>query len=119
MCSLTLTQLSPIPRISAKHSKRVRWGPVAEWLCGGLQILIRRFDSGPDLHLLFIFTNISPLENRRERRKIIEMKICRRSEITQSLPNSQENTDYKNHGHKCNDPLYYPMIKRCARLGDL
>lgn len=27
-------------------------GRVAEWLCRGLQILVRRFDSGPGLHLL-------------------------------------------------------------------
>ena len=26
------------------------WGPVAEWPCRGLQILVRRFDSGPGLH---------------------------------------------------------------------
>ena len=25
-------------------------GPVAEWPCRGLQILVRRFDSGPGLH---------------------------------------------------------------------
>ena len=29
-------------------------GPVAEWLCRGLQILVHRFDSGPGLHLIYI-----------------------------------------------------------------
>ena len=30
-------------------------GAVAEWLCRGLQLLVRRFDSGPHLHF---FDNI-------------------------------------------------------------
>ena len=29
----------------------LRYGPVAEWLCRGLQILLRRFDSGPGLQI--------------------------------------------------------------------
>jgi VanZ family protein len=34
----------------------MRVGPVAEWLCRGLQSLVRRFDSGPDLHPAAITT---------------------------------------------------------------
>ncbi len=29
-----------------------RWGPMAEWLCSGLQNRVHRFNSGSGLHLL-------------------------------------------------------------------
>jgi hypothetical protein len=39
-------------------------GPVAEWLCRGLQILVHRFDSGPGLH------KINDLARKRTRQTI-------------------------------------------------
>ncbi len=33
-------------------------GPVAEWLCRGLQILVRRFDSGPGLQTKYLISQL-------------------------------------------------------------
>lgn len=68
-CTRRIRHLDPINRLSISQSDRSGLtgrekivspaalaepaaGPVAEWLCRGLQILVRRFDSGPGLHLL-------------------------------------------------------------------
>ncbi len=43
--------LTPARRTVYIHRLQLS-GPVAEWLCRGLQILARRFDSGPGLQFL-------------------------------------------------------------------
>lgn len=38
--------------VSRSKDLKVAYGWVAEWLCGGLQSRLRRFDSGPSLQLI-------------------------------------------------------------------
>lgn len=46
---LRLTRYGGLPRFRSPQSHR---GPVVEWLGSGLQIRVRRFNSGPGLHSL-------------------------------------------------------------------
>ena len=40
-------------------------GAVAEWLCSGLQLRVRRFDSDPRLHFTLAFQLLTISENNR------------------------------------------------------
>ena len=39
-------------------------GPVAEWLCSGLQNRVHRFNSGPGLHRLCVFLYVNYCNDR-------------------------------------------------------
>ena len=45
--------LGAVDHFLNQRSQRFKEGAVAEWLCSGLQLRVRRFDSDPRLQLLF------------------------------------------------------------------
>ena len=50
---MQLARMIDVTDIFVYHNPDVYGGPVAEWLCSGLQNRVHRFNSGPGLHLMF------------------------------------------------------------------
>ena len=54
-----------------KFRNPLRNGAVAEWLCRGLQSLVRRFDSGPRLHVFTLIRRSSMVEHAAVNRRVV------------------------------------------------
>ena len=52
-------QMIDVTGIIVYHTHILCGGPVAEWLCSGLQNRVHRFNSGPGLHRLCVFFYVS------------------------------------------------------------